>query len=857
MHSNFPYKILLPLIIIPLILVCIWFRDGLIMGRGEDGIPFASPTNTLERSGIWVDYSTGILNLGQLPRVTLFYPLIFMHERLHISNVILQATTYLILLIVGMISCFFLTLNLLNKHQSKYKIALISSIFYLLNPFTISQVWGRSLTPLYFTFALLPLSILIFLSGLNKRKYIFATLLTSTSLVFSTAFTFVTFIVVYWSALVLACIFWIFHSTQKRRDFLFGFSFLLLSIFLWIVTNFWWLQVYIPVNNFATEHLGNSEGNLNSLIGVSRSFTPDLIIRLLQKAYFSEAGYYGKIYDSPLFQLISFLLPFFAILGLIKVIKTDRLKKFRFFIVLFILGLFVSLGANPPLGWLFIWIFNNVSFLQAFRNPYEKFGLGYALGYAPLFAVGVVYFFNDHFSRNKLKIGGLITTLILVCGIFVWLIWTGRIFAGPDKKIGSPIPPYYQDLSEFLDKNSDDFRVFMTPMWSVEIPIYLWKDTIYYGADPALFLLNQPAIATNLQGFYSYDFISYMRRYMQRFNLAPALSLLRVKYLIDREDVAWMPDNERLHYKFLTTAIQPPNNVSLVIRSVCKNSTVVSKDANTTRVICEVPENEQNWEGVSYLHLEIETDIDSNLEVYIRDKKGVNNLWEGKVASEYQTVGGNWMDIIIPLNDPTGYSYSNLIDYYHISHLEILAHPKNSNGKDVVNIDLKEIKLDSGREEKTNEFSLINTFGKLKVYKPNNFKSPPEFGILSQINNVNDFVALFQLVNQKRDSIDQTGFLLISQNPNKDLSSLSRTGDLKIVEKSKISETRYWLKTEDSRSAFLLLSKTFNPQWKVIPNVSKDELDGSFGNDLRLLKKTYLSENDHFVVNGYANLWKI
>ena len=108
-----------------------------------------------------------------------------------------------------------------------------------------------------------------------------------------------------------------------------------------------------------------------------------------------------------------------------------------------------------------------------------------------------------------------------------------KITVGPDKKIGSPIPPYYQDLSEFLDKNSDDFRVFMTPMWSVEIPIYLWKDTIYYGADPALFLLNQPAIATNLQGFYSYDFISYMRRYMQRFNLAPALSLLRVK-IFDR-----------------------------------------------------------------------------------------------------------------------------------------------------------------------------------------------------------------------------------------------------------------------------------------------------------------------------------
>lgn len=144
------------------------------------------------------------------------------------------------------------------------------------------------------------------------------------------------------------------------------------------------------------------------------------------------------------------------------------------------------------------------------------------------------------------------------------------------------------------------------------------------------------------------------------------------------------------------------------------------------------------------------------------------------------------------------------------------------------------------------------------MYEPNSFKSPPEFGSLSEINKVDGFVELFQLVNQKRDLVDRTGFLLISQNPNKDLTPLFKTGDLKIVNKSKISETRYWIKTgKDIGSGFLLLSKTFNPQWKVIPDVNESELNGSFSNDLRLLKKSYLPENDHYVVNGYANLWKI
>lgn len=858
MSTNLPFKFLLPLLLIPLILVCIWFRNGLIIGGAEEGLIFYNPSKTLELSGVWTEYATGTLNLGVLPRTTLFYPLSFLHQKLHIPNFILQAGTFFILLVVGMISCYFLTLHLLNQHQFSRRIALVSAVFYLLNPFTISQIWGRSITAQYFAFAWLPLSVLIFLFGFQKRQYIFAIFLTLTSLIFSTAFTLVTFIMVYWFVLTLTLIFLIMSSRQNKKDFLFGFSFFILSLILWIIANFWWLQAYIPFNNIATDRLGDIKGNIDSLIGVSRNFTPDMVVRLLQRGYFSEVGYYGKIYTSPPFQLISLLLPFFAIWGLIKAVKTKALKQYRFFVILFILGLFVSLGANLPLGWLFVWIFKSVSFLQPFRNPYEKFGLVYTLGYAPLFALGIVYFFKHSFFQNRFKAWGLVTTLILTCGIFVWPIWTGRIFAGRlDNKIGIPIPSYYQDLSEFLNKNSKDFRIFATPVWGGDIPSYLWKDTIYYGFDPSLHLLNQPTISNVLHVPYYYDFISNIRRYMERINLAPSLSLLRTKYLVDREDATVIPDNERLHYKFLTTVIQPPNDVSLVKRSVCQNMNVVSQDTSTTRLICQIPENEQNWQGVSYLHLEIKTNISSSLEVTIIDKKEVSNIWEGKVVPDYQTDNENWMKITIPLNVPTGYSYNNPIDLSRIHLLQVLAYPKDSRNTGHVGIDLKEIKLDSGKEAETNEFSLVKTFGKLKLYKPNSFKSPPEFGSLSRVNTVDNFVQLFQEVEQERDSIDQEGFLLSSQNPDKS-SSFFKDGGLKIVNKSKISETRYWVEIDqDSGDGFLLLSKTFNPQWKVIPMVSRNELNGKFADDIKLLKKSVLPESNHYVVNGYANLWKI
>lgn len=847
------FKFILPLLLIPLILVTVWFRNGLIIGGGEEGLVFYNPSKSLELSGTWMEYVTGVPNLGSLPRITLFYPLSFLIELLHIPNFILQAGTFFILLGVGILSVYSLTLNLLSQHQFRHKIAFVSSIFYLLNPFSISQIWGRSITDQYFSFVLLPLSILIFLIGLKKRKYIFTIFLTLVSIFFSTAFGFVTFLMTYWVVLVLTLVYWVMISKQKKKDLLFGLSFFVLSLILFIIGHFWWLQGYILASssNTLSERLGDAERNLGTLTGVSRNFTPDLVIRLLQRSYFSEVGYYGKIYVSLPFQLISLIPPIFVIFGLIQAFKIIELKNFRFFVILFVLGLFVSSGANPPFGWLFVWIFKNISFLQPFRNPYEKFGLVYVLGYAPLFALGTVYFFQQRF-----KILGILAILILTCGIFAWPMWTGRIHAVLDKKIGIPVPAYYQDLSEFLNKqgcclhnkNSKDYRIFMTPLWGGDSSSYLWEDKIYQGIDPALYLLSQPAISNTLQAPYYYDFISNIRRYMERINLAPSLALLRTKYFVDRGDAVMIPEGDKLHYKFLTSAVQPPNDISTLNRSICENM------QDSAKIICQIPDGEQDFKGIRYLHLEILTDVPASLDIAIRDKKEVRSRWEGKKVSEYQTEN-SWVTITIPLNAPTEYNYQ--LDLSNIYLLEVLAYPKDSQQANIGSITLRGVKLDPGREVETNEFRLIKTFGKLNLYEPNNFKSPPEFGSLSKINKIEDFVQLFQIVNQKRNSIDEEGFLILSQNPKKDLSDFLYS-DLKIVNKSKISETRYWIETDqNSNEGFILLSKTFNPQWKAIPDTGKNELDGSFGNDIKLLKKQFLPESNHYVVNGYANLWKI
>ena len=101
------------------------------------------------------------------------------------------------------------------------------------------------------------------------------------------------------------------------------------------------------------------------------------------------------------------------------------------------------------------------------------------------------------------------------------------------------------------------------------------------------------------------------------------------------------------------------------------------------------------------------------------------------------------------------------------------------------------------------------------------------------------------------------GFILTSQNIDKNLQDLQTQTSLQISDKQKISSTRYWLKTDGEGRGLIILSKTFNPQWKLLPAVSPKELSGNLFDDLKLLKRLSLDEENHYVVNGYANLWKV
>lgn len=856
-------KKIIVLLFIPLLLCLIWFRNGLIFGGGEEGILFSNSTQAIKLSTtVWIEYGTGLPVSGWLSRA----PLMFFASSVtnFLPPFLFQALLFFIIMLVGSLSVYYLTQELLDKYNKKFLISFLAATFYLMNPFSMSQVWSRGIIPQYISFALLPLALLLFHLALKNKKYIFVAFITLSSIAFAYSFSLLTFIVVFWFVLGLYFLFTVFTELQKAKILFFGIPFLFLLFFLWIITSSWWFFPLISSSSTVySAGLSGAEENLGTLLGVSRNFPPDMIIRLLQKTYFVDSGSsYGDIYLSFPFQLISWLPVVFLIIGLAKIRKVRELKNFWYFVLLLVIGLLVSLGSNPPLGGLFLLFFNNFPVLQAFRNPFEKFGLVYVLGYAPIFALGLTVFLE--YLSKKYKVSektmlayGVPVVLMLIVGIYAWPMWTGRVLTGSDDRNFVSVPEDYKNLNTFLNNNNlENYRVFMTPIVAGDGAFFKWGRTKYIGVDPMQFILDPPTISNGVKIPFYHDFIQSMRKYMPSMNTVGGLSLLRTQYLVDRKDMFMISEEEFKHEKYLTDAIYPPKGIDGSSSVVCQNRNAIGGDSSIALVLCQLTEPEGNWSGTRYLQVVLKTDVPANFEFAFRDEKGMRPRWDGRAATEYSTDGKGWNKVVIPLGAPT--EVNNNTDFSKIRLVEIQAHPIGFPDASVGQIQLQGIWLDPGKEEKIQEFKKIKTLGKLDVYEPLDFNPSLEYGVLSNIEKADNFINLFELSNKKRNLLSSFGFILPSQNKGKNLGVLSATSSATISEKSRISDTRYWMKINDKEKInYIILSKTFDPEWKVLPGVSKEELNGGFFTDVKLLKRAFVSEETHFVVNGYANLWKV
>lgn len=492
-------KLLGPLgiILLSLVIILLWFGQGLLFAGAEDELFFYNFTKSLQLfSHIWYQAGTGYPTLFYLPRISYF--LIF--EPLYIlgiPNIVLEAATFLLLILTGILSVFFLLRETISndlKDEWKRLIPFLGAIFYLLNPFSTTQIWGRGLTYQIFSFALIPVFLLFFVLSIQRRNLVFCLFGALSSFFLSTAYTSPAVVITSWANLGIYLAFFVYLSRKDYRGIFFAaFSILLLFLF-WILLNFFWIY---PTIKYGTEILNqgiSGQENLLSLKGLAPGSHLLNALRLIHREYYD--GTYGIFFTSLFITILSWLLPLFFLFS-IPLFK--RIKHFTFYLALFLISIFITIGANFPTGWLLILLFEKLPLLQVLRNPYEKFGINLVLAYSPFFAIGLISFCEKlaiFYKIQRLKYFLIPLCIILMCVVLVWPMWKGNFAGGIHANFWVEVPRYYKEANEWLNSQKGDFTILHLPLRPEDGITYTWEHP-YEGIEPSEFLFDKRSTARN------------------------------------------------------------------------------------------------------------------------------------------------------------------------------------------------------------------------------------------------------------------------------------------------------------------------------------------------------------------------
>jgi len=547
--SKFPNRGTTFIVLIATALVVIWFRKGMIMATGESGIPFYNPSHYYEvASTAWYG------QLGTYSYTTVagryFYFLIGLLQSVGIPKFLTQALVFWALLIIQGISIYKIV-DLVSKGSGRMA-ATSSALFFMLNPYAMA-IWGRFDYTLLLLYASIPPSLYLFMRGLEGRRAKYAIYLALTSFGFSYAFSTVTQLFTFW---LVPFTYFIYHilTNRNKKDVMFGFCFLLISLALFIAVNLWWITQLFTVKLTYVGALASFDPgvNLGILYGISKELgLMQNVIRLVSPAtiYTLEVPR-GYIYSTGIFELISFLPPVICFSALLFRRNFNRL--FIYFALIALLGLFLSKGVAGPFGGIFEYVFVNFTLFQVYRNPFEKLTVIATLGYTVLFGVGLSSLterikMNVQTSGVKpLKSPILTATLIcfLVSGVYVWPMWTGTLFTSGQYPQNNPevgycvkVPESYRELNIWLkQRDKEDHGLLILPLTGVGIT-YDWKYG-YSGTVPGVELFDEPSIPS-----YVSEDIPHLNKITHAIDNAllktsefwKMLALMNIKYVI----VSW------------------------------------------------------------------------------------------------------------------------------------------------------------------------------------------------------------------------------------------------------------------------------------------------------------------------------
>lgn len=459
-----------------------WFSAKEIISTSEERFNFISPLRIDKKFNTsWIPAGFGY----NFPLQIVYHPTLYVLSKFEIigmSTKIIDFTLIGILMFVGVLNIYLL---LSKGFKLPFGATIIGSVFYLLNLYTLAQVWKRFLYPNFFAWAYLPIFILIWLRWLKTTNLIWLIILAGTSIFFSVSFAHPAFLWTFWITAVVLTLTHIWKNKKQTKIIWKTTGSFLIALGIWSLFNFWWLIPFINFSSsYGTETFFDSNKNYLSLDGVSKYSSSWDIFLLRQSFYYGKDGLWTTFYSSPPVYILSIVIFSIAIYGCFK---HKNYHVWLYLITMGFIGWWFSKGTTPPLGNLFFqWLFDTIPGSGALRNPYEKFGLVWLVSYTTFFSLGVYYLLNRYESKARLLVQFLI--IIFSCVILVWPIWTGDILP-KEKRIN--VPDYYRKANHILNLHSSN-RIFHLPFLKTEHVKYTWG---FEGEEPSFFLFDRESIS--------------------------------------------------------------------------------------------------------------------------------------------------------------------------------------------------------------------------------------------------------------------------------------------------------------------------------------------------------------------------
>lgn len=412
--------------------------------------------------------------------------------------------------------------------------AITAAIFYMFNPFVLSQIQQPLILLMYF---MIPLSLFSFHKSIySKRTNLFILLAVA-----SLSFSFVGFPSFSWPIIVAGLlgsylVFGIFRESRMNYR-----NLILLAV-LFFGVNFWWISPTL-------QNIGTFSSSLTDFPFFPEGQMYNQVSRvLIGLGHWGLYGFAGDVrffvpgdtyLESPAVILSLSLLVVFSFSSLIL---PGRRSLKLFFAGLGIIVIFLAKGTNPPFGGLYSWMLANVLPFKAFRVPTQNLASLLMLAYAFLLGTFVFDFrslMNKRFSRlTRTKTTSPIIVIsilgLILVGNFPLFSGTAMISWYNSPNRGVSIPDSYAEANDWLNDRDDVSRLLIYPSSGT----YMATNWGYQGASFYNFWFNQRLFVASSSSYQTGAAFSvandiYRELYSEGTeNLGPLLAMFGINYLL-------------------------------------------------------------------------------------------------------------------------------------------------------------------------------------------------------------------------------------------------------------------------------------------------------------------------------------